>query len=211
MMIVDMLKRTLRKIWRLIYTKYGFKHRSSYIAHDVVIYKPENLYMYEHTGIGFGAVIMNWRTKFIMKKYSGAAFGLKVITGNHMRLKGKFYKQVTDQVKDQIDVNNEYDKDVIVEEDVWIGSNVTLLGGSHIGRGSNIGSGSVVRGNIPPYAVVFGNPAKVVGFTFTPKEIVEHEQSLYPEEERIPFETLEKNYKKFFLGRIKEIKEFTRL
>ena len=211
MMMMDMLKRALRKVWRLIYKNYGCKHSSSHIGHDVVIFRPENLYMYEHTGIGFGAVIMNWRAKFIMKKYSGAAFGLKVITGNHMRLKGKFYKQVTDQIKDQLDKNNEYDKDVIVEEDVWIGANVTLLGGSHIGRGANIGSGSVVRGSIPPYAVVFGNPAKVVGFTFTPKEIVEHEQSLYPENERIPLETLEKNYRKYFLGRVKEIREFTRL
>ena len=35
--------------------------------------------------------------------------------------------------------------------------------------------------------------------------------SLYPEEERIPLETLEKNYKKYFLNRLKDIKNFTRL
>ena len=154
---------------------------------------------------------MNWRAKFIMKKYSGAAFGLKVITGNHMRVKGKWYKEVTDEVKQGLDTNNDFDKDVVVEEDVWIGSNVTLLGGTHLGRGSNIGSGSVIRGNVPPYAVVMGNPAKVVGFTFTPKEIIEHEQALYPENERIPLETLEKNYRKYFLNRLKEIKQHTLL
>ena len=154
---------------------------------------------------------MNWRAKFVMKRYSGAAFGLKVVTGNHMRVVGKMYMQVTDELKESLDKNNVYDKDVIVEEDVWIGSNVTLLGGAHLGRGSNIGSGSVVRGNIPPYAIVIGNPAKVVGFSFTPEQIVEHEKQLYPEEERIPLERLEKNYQKYFLKRIKEIRDFTRI
>jgi len=209
--MIDRLKWTLRKTWRLIYKNYGYKHPSSNISFDVVVFKPQNLYLYEHTGIGMGAVIMNWRAKFVMKRYSGAAFGLKVVTGNHMRVVGKMYKQITDVDKNSLDTNNEYDKDVIVEEDVWIGSNVTLLGGSHVGRGCNIGSGSVVRGTIPPYAIVIGNPAKVVGFTFTPKEIVEHEKQLYTEEERIPLETLEKNYQKYFLKRVKEIRDFTRI
>ena len=209
--MIEFFKKVVRKLWGKVYKNYGHKDRSARISNNVVIYKPENLYMYEHTGIGFDSVIMNWRAKFIMKKYSAAAFGFKVITGNHMRVKGKFYRRVTDNEKQQLDSNNEFDKDVIVEEDVWMGSNVTLLGGSHVGRGCNIGSGSVVRGNIPPYAVVYGNPAKVVGFAYTPQEIVEHELSFYPEEERIPLETLEKNYKKYFLNRLKDIKNFTHL
>ena len=74
-----------------------------------------------------------------------------------------------------------------------------------------VGSGSVVRSSIPPYAIVIGNPAKIVGFSKTPEEIIEHEKALYPEEERLPLELLEKNYNKYFLKRLKEIKEFTRL
>jgi len=209
--MLKILKWKLRKLWVKIYKNYGHKDRSSIIGENVIIYKPQNLYLYEHAGIGMGAVIMNWRAKFVMKRYSGAAFGLKVVTGNHMRVVGKMYMQVTDELKESLDKTNRYDKDVIVEEDVWIGSNVTLLGGCHVGRGSNIGSGSVVRGIIPPYSVVIGNPAKVVGFTFTPEQIVEHEKQLYPEEERIPLETLEKNYQKYFLKRVKEIRDFTRI
>jgi len=209
--MLKILKWKLRKLWVKIYKNYGHKDRSSIIGENVIIYKPQNLYLYEHAGIGMGAVIMNWRAKFVMKRYSGAAFGLKVVTGNHMRVVGKMYMQVTDELKESLDKTNRYDKDVIVEEDVWIGSNVTLLGGCHVGRGSNIGSGSVVRGIIPPYSVVIGNPAKVVGFTFTPEQIVEHEKQLYPEEERIPLETLEKNYQKYFLKRVKEISDFTRI
>ena len=96
----------------------------------------------------------------------------------------------------------------MVDEDVWIGANVSLLAGVHIGRGANIGTGAVIRHDVPPYAIVVGNPAKIVGFSFTPEEIIEHEKSLYSEEDRLPLEILEKNYSKYFLTRLKEIKEF---
>lgn len=74
-----------------------------------------------------------------------------------------------------------------------------------------IGSGSVVRNSTPPYAIVMGNSAKIVGFRFTPEEIIEHEKALYSEEKRIPVEMLEKNYNKYFLKRTCEIMQFMRM
>lgn len=186
-------------------------HRTAFIDHRASISNPENLVMEEITNIYARSIIMNTRARFIMKKYSGASVGLTVVTGNHLSIPGRWFKDVTDKEKDLLSENEVMDKDVIVEEDVWIATNVTLLSGSIIGRGSEIGSGSVVRGSVPPYAIVIGNPAKVVGFKFTPEEIIEHEKALYPEEERLPLELLEKNYNKYFISRIKEIKEFTRL
>jgi len=121
------------------------------------------------------------------------------------------FHDITDEIKDKLDPEHKMDQDVIVEENVWLGSHVTLLSGVTVGRGATIGSGSVIRTNIPPYAIVSGNPAKVVGFNFTPEEIIEHEEALYPEGQRLPLEILEKNYNKYFLKRLKEIKEFTRL
>ena len=53
---------------------------------------------------------------------------------------------------------------VIIEEDVWIGSNAIILPGIRIGRGSVIGAGSVVTKDIPPYSVAYGNPAEIKGF-----------------------------------------------
>ncbi len=154
---------------------------------------------------------MNTRSKVIFKKNSGAAFGLTCVTGNHMSVVGLNLKQVTNEVKNKLDINNEMDKDIVVDEDVWIGNNVTLLSGVHVGRGCEIGAGSVVRGSIPPYAVVIGNPCKIVGFRFTPDEIIEHEKAQYEESERLPLELLQKNYEKYFLNRIKEVKQFTKL
>ena len=203
------IKQKIKKLFRKNdLSKYGHISPTALLPEDIIIYSPSNLFMYEHTSIQYGAVIMNWRAKFIMKKYSGAAFGLKVISGNHMRIKGKWFKEITDADKDILDTHQEYDKDIIVDEDVWIGSNVTLLNGAHVGRGCNIGSGSVIRGSVPPYSIVVGNPCKVVGFVFTPDEIIEHEQKLYSLEERLPIELLNKNYNKYFLDRIADIKEY---
>ncbi|MDC0118973.1 hypothetical protein OAI06_03900, partial [Schleiferiaceae bacterium] len=82
------------------------------------------------------------------------------------------------------------------------------LKGVNIGRGALIGSGTVCRKSVPPYAIVMGNPAKVVGFKFRPDEIVEHERLLYPEDERLDLKTVMSNYQKHFIDRIQEIRRY---
>ncbi len=52
--------------------------------------------------------------------------------------------------------------DTIVGNDVWIGQNVTILPGIHIGDGAIIGANSVVACNVDPYTIVAGNPAKII-------------------------------------------------
>lgn len=56
-----------------------------------------------------------------------------------------------------------YTDPVVIEDDVWIGLNCTILQGVTIGRGSIIGAGAVVTKDIPPYSIAFGIPAKVRG------------------------------------------------
>ncbi|MBZ4646265.1 MAG: galactoside O-acetyltransferase [Clostridia bacterium] len=51
---------------------------------------------------------------------------------------------------------------VIIEDDVWIGRQVIILPGVHIGKGSIIGAGSVVTKNVDPYSVVGGTPARLI-------------------------------------------------
>lgn len=137
--------------------------------------------------------------KFIMKKKSGIAQGVMVITNNHSP-KPQLDKWHLDMMYECI---NEVDKDVIVEEDVWIGSYVTLLCGVVVGRGAIVGSNSVVRTNVPPYAIINGNPAKIVGYKLSPEEIIEREKLLYPENERIPLKKLQRNFDKYFANREK--------
>lgn len=52
-------------------------------------------------------------------------------------------------------------KDIIIENNVWLGDRVIVLGGITIGEGAIIQAGSVVVSNIPKYAIAGGHPAKV--------------------------------------------------
>ncbi|MEI7503440.1 MAG: galactoside O-acetyltransferase [Paludibacter sp.] len=164
---------------------------------------PQNIYLYENTNIYENSTILTVSAKFIMKKNSGAAQGLTVVTGNHTSNVGVWFKEL-------IHVEDE-EKDVVVGEDVWIGTNVTLLSSVKIGRGSIIGAGAVCRKNIPPYAIVVGNPAKIVGFRFTPEQVIEHEKVLYPLTERFTIELLEKNYTKYVLNNLEGIQDHLKL
>jgi acetyltransferase-like isoleucine patch superfamily enzyme len=53
---------------------------------------------------------------------------------------------------------------VVVGENAWIGARAVLLAGAQIGEGAIVGAATVVDFEVPPYAVVAGNPARVVGW-----------------------------------------------
>ncbi len=59
---------------------------------------------------------------------------------------------------------NQDSKPVVIGDDVWIGGRVTILPGVHIGNGAVIGAGAVVTKDVPDYAVVGGNPARIIKF-----------------------------------------------
>jgi acetyltransferase-like isoleucine patch superfamily enzyme len=60
---------------------------------------------------------------------------------------------------------------ITIEDDVWLGSNATVVDGVTIGRGSIIGAGAVVTKDIPPYSIAVGVPAKVVGDRRDPEAV----------------------------------------
>ena len=55
-------------------------------------------------------------------------------------------------------------RQVIIEDDVWIGGNAIILPGVHVHTGAILGAGAVVTKDVPPYAIVGGNPARVIRF-----------------------------------------------
>lgn len=102
----------------------------------------------------------------------------KIIIGNYVYIAGGVTIVDTDfhpidpaeRLKDTIAISTVGDKlrrpqfesaPVIIEDDVWIGFNATILKGVTIGRGSIIQPGSVVLKNVPPRSLVTGNPAVI--------------------------------------------------
>jgi acetyltransferase-like isoleucine patch superfamily enzyme len=185
--------------------KFGYIHSTAFYRQPILIKGVENMYLYEGTHILGNATILTTRAKVVFKKKSAAAEGLTIVTGTHLCPVGRFFMDITDEEKPSY-----MDKDVIIEEDAWLSCSVTILAGVTIGRGATVGAGAVVRKSVPPYAIVIGNPAKIVGFRFKPEDIIEHERALYPEDERLPLDLLRKNYDKYLINRIDEIKSITK-
>lgn len=61
--------------------------------------------------------------------------------------------------------------DTVIGNDVWIGHNALLMPGIRIGNGAIIATGAVVTKDVPPYAIVGGNPATLIKYRFT-EEII---------------------------------------
>lgn len=69
--------------------------------------------------------------------------------------------------------NMEYAKPIVIEDDCWLASNVTVCGGITIGKGCVIGAGSVVTKNIPENSFAAGNPCHVIR-KITEKDSIEY-------------------------------------
>lgn len=93
----------------------------------------------------------------------------KVIIGNNVMMGTQCLIYTQNHAFDRLDIpmkdqGPQPSKPVIIGDDVWIGGRVTILPGVHIGNGCIIGAGAVVTRDVPDYAIVGGNPAKIIRF-----------------------------------------------
>lgn len=191
--------RFVRGVYFLFNNYFGaYRKDFGYIADNVIINPPyifgnkKNIFIYENVGIGPNSFISAVNAKCIFKGNSAIAEGFTVHTGNHAHMIGMF---VTDINKQNKPIG--YDEDVVIEKDVWIGCNVTILSGVNIGRGSVIAAGAVVTKDVPPYSICGGVPARFIKFKWTIDEIIEHERLLYHEKECLIRAEIEDLFKKY--------------
>ena len=103
------------------------RRKFGFIAKTVILSPPffghmKNIYIYDKVGIGPNAHLSTPDAKIIFKGHTAVAEHLTIHTGNHARVIGRFVSDISDK-----DKPSGYDHDVIIEKDVWIGANVTIL------------------------------------------------------------------------------------
>jgi acetyltransferase-like isoleucine patch superfamily enzyme len=138
-----------------------------------------NLYFGNDVLVNRGAIF--WAAESKIYIGNKCLFGPDVVImgGNHnIHTVGKFIYDVTQKAPAD-------DRDVIIEDDVWVGCRAVILKGVRIGRGAVVGAGAVVTKDVPQYGLVAGVPARLLGWRFTMDEVLEHERILYPAEERL--------------------------
>lgn len=94
-----------------------------------------------------------------------ASFVEIMLGGNHNYSVASTYPFHVWMLGDSVEANSK--GPIVIDDDVWIGQSSMIMSGVHIGQGSIVGARSVVTKDVPPYAIVGGNPAKVIKFRFS--------------------------------------------
>lgn len=147
---------------------------------------PSHIHIGNHVHIGAHASFMASIAHIYIRDH--------VMFGPHVTIRGGDHR-IDIIGRNMIDVKEceklpENDADVVIEEDCWIGCNVTILKGVTIGRGCVVAAGAVVTKSCAPYSIVAGIPGRVLHSRFSLVEILAHETKLYPQDKRYSTEEL---------------------
>lgn len=167
-------RRLLCLFFRSLFKRHG--HRLVFSPDDLITY--HTISVGDDVYIGPGACFLAGQTTLTIG--SKVMFGpnVTIMAGDHnSSVVGKFIYDVKNK-------RAEDDLPVVIEDDVWVGCNSTILKGVTVGRGAIVAAGAVVTKNVPPYAVVGGVPAKTIKWRWPVETILEHERALYPPERR---------------------------
>lgn len=173
------LNRKLKGIWKQYFLMPYWKEAFKSIGENVYI-GDHSSFIFDHIEIG-NNVFIGEGASFIAS-VATIHIGNHVMFGPHVTIRGGDHRiDIVGRYIDSIDDSEklpENDQDVYIEDDVWIGCNVTILKEVRIGRGSVVGGGSVVVKSIPPYTIHVGSPGIKEFPRFSENEIQRHEEIL---------------------------------
>jgi len=119
--------------------------------------------------------ILNWGEKATLKvgKYCSIAEGVTIVLGGEHKTSWITTYPFWVALKEfsSFPAHSGTKGDVVIGNDVWIGLNSLILSGVSIGDGAVIGAGSVVATNVDPYAIMAGNPARLIKKRFDQQTI----------------------------------------
>lgn len=175
--------------------QFGACGKNVVLLYPLRINCPQSVYIEDNVKLTNGLSIINTPDeKVIIKKYTEFAANCTIVTNNHRSTVG-----IPQFILGASHVNDQ-SGDVIIEEDVWLGTGVTILSGVRLGRGCIVGANSLVTKDVPPYAVVVGTPAKIIKKKFNNSQIINHEKTLYSTNERLTLKQLEELDQVYFKG-----------
>ncbi len=155
---------------------------------------PNLVTLEDYTRLQPGVRVISEGGRFAVRKFSAIGADTLVVPGSHTPTVGLPQYMSMQHINDTATA-------IVVEEDCWVGARSILLSHCHIGRGAIVAAGTTVTKEVPPYAVVAGCPARVIAVRFSLEQIIEHERSLYPAEERFTREYLEELFRAHYEGK----------
>ena len=179
MNIYDIWQKVLRGVYRLICSplikcSFGQCGKNVNVPRGCRFSGIQNICVGDDVSFGERTEILTTRAKVRFGNHIMLGPGVTMVSGNHrIDMIGKYMTEVTDAMKVP-----ENDQDIVIEDDVWIGSNAIILKGVTIGTGSVIAAGAVVTKSVPAYSIVGGNPAKVIKQRFSREQINQHQDIL---------------------------------
>lgn len=180
-MLRNIKNRVFRNLYRPLFAQCGKNVR--FYASDLFSFS--TIYIKDDVYIGKGA-------KF-SARHAQIHIGNKVMFGPNVTIRGGNHNTtVLGKFMADVEIKREADdQNVIIEDDIWVGTGAIILKGVTIRRGSIVAAGAVVTKSFPPYSVIGGVPAKLIKKRFSLSQIVEHETLLYPEDLRLNSEDLQ--------------------
>lgn len=203
-MLINKLSRIptiLHNLWSFFCINYPEKKKlgkcgkGTKIEYPVYFQSPESIFIEDYCQIRRGCTIINSpNERVIIKKYSLLSINATIVSQNHVSTVGiPIVLLAPSHINDKRN-------DLIIEEDVWLGANVTLITGAKLGRGCIVAAGALVNKEVPPYAVVAGIPARIIAVKFSKEQILQHESVLYQEEERFNKSEIDSLFDNYFIG-----------